>query len=389
MKKYIILIIMISISISILLSGCYFVEEKMEEYIPHPINELNGKAFAILSRWKKHPFKGAYMILYDVDKLEVAKTIPLPGIDAFMDTVAYRDGKYVFISYSTREVGILNAKTENIKYIKIEQPGLLNGITKSNKIGIMTDKYNLEKGMAISVIDVKNEKMEKVYWSKENIDIFSPPNFSGELYPATNCIYLQEYPFEDGYSKFMEINFDNNTVNEIYKLKYPLNAQSFVFTEDKRYFFIRIHPKSCYLIPQDKKPEWAGKAGFLQIDTIKKEEKFIEWPSSKWTFDGVEPDDVVVGKYTLLNDYIYFLVGYYYYIGEDEKTKSVLLKYNIKTGEFKKVIPVRDGFPWEIYIVKDKMILLENYFPSPLTITVMDLNTEKILIKNQEIDQHE
>lgn len=95
-----------------------------------------------------------------------------------MYPVAYRDGKYVFISYSTREVGILNAKTGNIKYIKIEQPGLLNGITKSNKISIMTNKYNLEKGMAISVIDVKNEKLEKVYWSKGNFDILSPPNFS-------------------------------------------------------------------------------------------------------------------------------------------------------------------------------------------------------------------
>ncbi|KLO24525.1 MULTISPECIES: hypothetical protein [unclassified Marinitoga] len=38
------------------------------------------------------------MILYDVDKLEIAKTIPLPGIDAFVDTVAYRDGKYTLLN---------------------------------------------------------------------------------------------------------------------------------------------------------------------------------------------------------------------------------------------------------------------------------------------------
>ncbi|MBM7559015.1 hypothetical protein [Marinitoga litoralis] len=339
MKKYILLTTIISLLV--LLNGCFFIgkktEEKMEEYIPQPITNLNGKIFPILSRWEKHPSKGAYMILYDVDKLKVAKKIPLPGKDAFVDTVVYRDGKYVFISYSTREVGILDAKTGNIKYIKIEQPGLLNGITKSDKLCIMTDKYNIEKGMAVSTIDVKNEKLENIYWSKGNLDMLSPPNFWGnDIYPTANCIYLQEYPFEDGYSKIMEINFDDNIINKIYEFKYPLNAQDFIFTKDKRYFFIQIYPGSCYLISKEKKPKWAGKVVFLKIDIIKNDEQFIQLPSLEWIFDGIKPDDVVYGDYTLINDDIYFLIGYYYG-DEHRKTKSTLIKYNIKTGVLKKL----------------------------------------------------
>ena len=67
-------------------------EIQMPEYTPESISYLNGKAFAILSAWKKEPSKGSYLVLYDLEKLEAAKVIPLPGVVAFLYTVYYWNG---------------------------------------------------------------------------------------------------------------------------------------------------------------------------------------------------------------------------------------------------------------------------------------------------------
>jgi len=122
-------------------------EIQMPEYTPEPILYLNGEAFAILSAWKKDPSKGSYLVLYDLEKLEVAKVIPLPGVVAFVDTVYYWNGKYVFLSWATSEVGILDAETGKIKMLSVVQPGLGLGVTKAGYFYVVSNGYDREKDM--------------------------------------------------------------------------------------------------------------------------------------------------------------------------------------------------------------------------------------------------
>ena len=130
-------------------------EIQMPEYTPESISYLNGKAFAILSAWKKEPSKGSYLVLYDLEKLKVAKVIPLSGVIAFLYTVYYWNGKYVFLSWATSEVGILDAETGKIKMLSVVQPGLGLGVTKAGYFYVVSNGYDREKGCGISIINVE------------------------------------------------------------------------------------------------------------------------------------------------------------------------------------------------------------------------------------------
>ncbi len=163
--------------LSLLLIGCLESRPHMPAHTPEPFPELNGKAYAVLAPWKAHPDYGSYLVIYDLENLKVAKRIPLEGTKTFVHQCHYWGGKYYFrnfnINFSKSQLGkcslgVVNSNDGSVKYIPLEWTGQTTGITQDGKMYILSNFYDREKGLPVTVLNAKTDEMKIMY---------SPPPF--------------------------------------------------------------------------------------------------------------------------------------------------------------------------------------------------------------------
>jgi hypothetical protein len=378
---YIVFMLIMIIMVVFIVSSCEKkIEIQMSTYTPKPISYLNGKIFAILSPWKKDPSRGSYLVLYDLDKLKVAETIPLPGKSAYINTVYYWNGKYVFLSEATEEIGILDAKTGKIKMIPVAQSGLGLGITKAGIFYLVADAYDLEKGSGISIIDVNKEKLKRVYWYKEgSLWMLCTTNCTNYTYPATNAYCITEDVSGDKNTKLLRFVPGKTEPELVFDFGTPINANRGMSSEDEKYFYMPVY--KGYMI--NGKPEWANKPRLVVVNIREKKMKLVDIPLKK-LFGVQNLDDYGTGWCSTWNGCAY-ITPYYSYKGYDG---TALIKYDPSTGRFTKITPTIEGGICGLSIIDNKAVLIRSTYPSDVVITVVDLKNKKVLVNDVDISQH-
>jgi|GEM_PF-2340957 len=264
----------------------------MPPYSPEPFPELNGKAYAVLTPWKAHPDKGSYLVVYDLEKLEVAKQIPLEGVSSFDPCCHYWNGKYYFQNIKLdfkwswikeNNVGVVDSSDGSVKRIPIHSFGHTTGITQDGKFYILSNFYDRERGIPVTVIDTKEDVSTVKYYtpSATPAGTFSQMG-TNYINPVSGYAYFWEQFTPQ--TRILRFRTSDDSLEEVYNFGTEIQALMGAPSPDGKRVYVCINYRNI-LGPPASPAILNEQNTLVVIDTEKKRlEKVVDLPSPEWLF---------------------------------------------------------------------------------------------------------
>lgn len=382
--KYLFLVVLALICFGIVV-GCTLLLPHMPSYTPEPFPELDGKAFAALLPWKEHPDLGSYLVIYDLENLKTVKRIPLEGVSSFLGYCYYWNGKYYFQSIkfdfghswiTSRFLGVVNSKDGKVKYLDLGSHGHCTGITQDGKMYILGGFSGKEEAIIVTVVDAEKDEGKVKYYKPSCIAGTFSDLGTNYINPASGYAYFwEEYAPK---TRILRFRTSDDALEEVYNFGVEIQGISGAVSEDGKHLYIAINFPN---VLGTATPSILNEQNVLVIiDTEKKNiEKVVGLPSPEWLFGVNIPEkDWATAWVAVYKDWVYIPAW-----REPDVTKGIIFKYNVNTGEFAKIdgeLPAMYSFD----IIGDKLVAVTSYGTRE-KIMVIDLETDKILVKDQSM----
>ena len=373
------------------LASCIDLGPHMPPYTPQPFPELNGKAFAVLVPWKVNPSRGAYLVIYDLENLRVAKQIPLDGVSAFDRTCHYWNGKYYFQNVKLdfnwswireNNVGVVDSSDGNLKFIPIHSFGHTTGITQDGKFYILSNFYDRKRGIPVTIINTKDDTATVKYYtpSATPMGTFSEMDMN-YINPVSGYAYFWEQYTPQ--TRILRFRTSDDALEEVYNFRAEIQALHGVPSPDGKRVYVAINYKNV-LTPAS--PDILNKQNTLVVIDAEKKKlvEVVDLPSPKWLLGvDIQEGDWGTAWIATYKDWVYITA----WKEPDVVERGVLFKYNVKTGEFKMIGKTPAMFSLDI--VGDKLVAITSYVNEDLRLTVLDLETDEFLVYDEELNLHE